>query len=184
MNSISPDSIAQLIRQFLAGMAGLAQTYYTLVLAVSALIGVYLIGIGFLRFANSARGGLGLGATEIFIGVVFVNLTTWFNDLSLSLMNVQAADSPLNYAIAGDTNAFHVMRITAVAIIEAVGAWGVVRGLWLFRESHYDRQAFWSAMIHTVCGCLALNFTTFAVMVDSAFGGLVSTSFNILGITS
>lgn len=165
-------------RRMLIGVLSIAQAYYTLVLVISVLVGLILVFVGALGFVRASQNGTAYGAaaTEVFIGAVFFNLPTFLNELSASIMGVSAADNPLNYSIASESSGFHSMLSAALAIITAVGMWGVVRGLWLARETAYDRKLLWPTLTHLVFGCIAMNITTFASMLDNSFGNVLSSS--------
>jgi len=169
-------------RRMLIGVLSIAQAYYSTLQVISVLVGLILVAVGAIGFVRASQNGTNYGAaaTEVLVGVIFFNLPTFINDLSATVMGVSAADNPLNYSIASESSGLHSMLSAALAIITAVGAWGVVRGLWLARETAYDRKLLWPSLTHLVFGCIAMNITTFAVMLDNTTGNVLSSSLYLI----
>lgn len=151
---------------FYASVLRLVQSYWTLSVSLAVVIGVFLVGtsLASLNRRRQEGGGWAVGLSGLLIGVAFVNLPWWINTWSVTLMGTHAAADPLAYSPpAGAVNAAAAKAI--IAIIGAVGLFGVMKGLHLFRESVYDRHAFWPGVTHSLGGLFAINVTAVATML-------------------
>jgi hypothetical protein len=157
------------------------QSYYTLFMTFSVLMGVVLAGTGFARLNRRRHegGGPAIGFSGIAIGAAFVNLPGWIDLWSLTLIGVHGSLDPLSYG--GSTSGVNAGAVRAIlGILGSVGTYGVGKGLLLLRESVYDRQAFWPAVRHTLGGVFGINFTTAAQLLAPLVPGPVQSLLQIL----
>jgi hypothetical protein len=157
------------------------QAYYTLFTTFCVLTGLVLVGTGFARLNRRRHegGGVSIGFSGIAVGAALVNLPGWIDLWSMTLMGVHASIDPLSYGGSGSgVNAGAVRAI--LGILGSVGAYGVGKGLLLFRESVHDRQTFWPAVRHTMGGVFGINFTTAAQLLAPLVPGPVQSLLKIL----
>jgi uncharacterized protein YqgC (DUF456 family) len=97
----------------------------------------------------------------------------------MTLMGVQGTVDPLSYG--GSSSGVNAGAVRAIlGILGSVGAYGVGKGLLLFRESVYDRQAFWPAVRHTLGGVFGVNFSTAAQLLAPLLPGPIQNLLQIL----
>jgi len=170
---MGPDSFSAVIR--------FVQSYWTVFTTGSVLTGLCLFGTGLVRLNRRRHegGGTAIGFTGVAVGAAFINVPGWIDMWSLTLLGVHASVDPLSYAMSD--SAVNTGAVRAIlGILGAVGAYGTAKGLLLFRESVYDRQAFWPAVRHTVGGIFGVNFTTAAQLLVPLVPGPVQNLLQIL----
>jgi hypothetical protein len=157
------------------------QSYWTVFTTTSVLTGLCLFGTGLLKLNRRRHegGGLAIGFTGMAVGAAFVNVPGWIDVWSMTLIGVHANVDPLSYSTAGATVNTGAVR-AILGILSAVGAYGVAKGLLLFRESVYDRQTFWPAVRHTLGGVFGINFATAAQLLAPLVPGPVQNLLQIL----
>lgn len=164
-----------------SAIIGFVQAYYTLFTAFSILTGVILVGTGFARLnrRRNEGGGAAVGFSGVVVGAACVNLPGWIDLWSMTLLGVHGSLDPLSYG--GSASAVNAGAVRAIiGILGSVGAYGVGKGLLLFRESVHDRQAFWPALRHTLGGVFGINFTTAAQLLAPLVPGPVQSLLQLL----
>ncbi len=164
-----------------SAIIGFVQAYYTLFTTFSIVTGLILVGTGFARLnrRRNEGGGPAIGFSGIVVGAACVNLPGWIDLWSMTLLGVHGSLDPLSYG--GSTSGVNAGAVRAIiGILGSVGAYGVGKGLLLFRESVYDRQAFWPALRHTLGGVFGINFTTAAQLLAPLVPGPVQSLLQIL----
>ncbi len=151
------------------------QSWWTVFTTASILMGVCLFGTALMHLNRRRQegGGISIGFTGLAVGAAFVNIPGWINMWSLTLLGVHASVDPLSYGTADAAVKSGAVR-AILGILSAVGAYGVAKGLLLFRESPHDRQAFWPAIRHTIGGIFSVNFATAAQILAPLVPGPVS----------
>jgi hypothetical protein len=170
---MQPDSFSAVI-QFV-------QSYWTVFTTASVLTGLCLVGTGLVHLNRRRQegGGIAIGFTGMAVGAAFINVPGWIDMWSLTLLGVHASVDPLSYGTSGAAVNTGAVR-AILGILGTVGAYGIAKGLLLFRESVYDRQAFWPAVRHTVGGVFGVNFATAAQLLAPLVPGPVQNLLQIL----
>lgn len=170
---MEPDSFSAVIR--------FVQSYWTVFTTASVLTGLSLFGTGLLRLNRRQHegGGIAIGFAGMAAGAALINVPGWIDMWSLTLLGVRSSVDPLSYGTSDAAVNTGAVR-AILGILSAVGAYGVAKGLLLFRESVYDRQAFWPAVRHTIGGVFGVNFATAAQILAPLVPGPVQSLLKIL----
>lgn len=154
---------------FLAGVVSFYQTFYTVLTAVTVVMGLLMTFTGLWAFVKGRNngGGTGIGLTSILMGVAFINLSTVINIFSATFFSSPVQVSPLSSSTAGMNNT--PMIQSGLLILQMIGMLGIARGMFLLKESAYDRTKRSGGFWMVFSGTALINIAT----VAGWFGGLL-----------
>ena len=157
-----------------ARLASELQHFYPLIRTVSILAGLVFLGAALVSLKSSGEERKsplpGLGA--LLVAGLLLSFTTVLDAFTMSLFRT-SAPADLASVSVGSAGGFEPMIRLAVTIVMVVGAYQVVKGLIMLKESASRTHVFWPAMTHIVGGILCLNIRTFVLALGSTMGGSV-----------
>ena len=157
-----------------ARLASELQHFYPLIRTVSILAGFVFLGAALvqLKASGEERRSSWPGLCALLVAGLMLSLTTVMDALTMSLFRT-SAPADLASVSVGSAGGLEPMIRLAVTIVMVVGAYQIVKGLVMLRESASRAHVFWSAITHIVGGILCLNIRTFVLALGSTMGGSV-----------
>lgn len=162
---------------FLEACARVAQSlqhFYPLIRTTGILCGLAMTGFALLylyRSAGSGRSALP-GLACLVTGAMLASFSSVLDALSMTVFQ-QSAPEDMATVQAGTLGGLENMVVLAVTIVMTVGAYQVLKGLILLKQSADGAHTFWPAVTHMAGGILCLNIRPFMQALGTTFGGSV-----------
>lgn len=166
-----------------ASSAGTVLMLTNLVKAISAywmvfhnfalVIGMTLVVSSLYAFTKNSRegGGMKMAIMGFVAGIFLISIDATISAFSWTILD-SAPDKAMSYTPAsGGANAYGLTVQFAVYVVQLVGFYGLIKGMYLLRESGQDRSKFPVAIVHMIGGILSINAVTLLNTAASSIGG-------------
>ncbi len=157
-----------------ASLAASLQHFYPLIRTTAILCGLAVTGFSLLylyRSAGSGRSALP-GLAGLVTGAMLASFPAVLDALSMTIFQ-QSAPRDMASVQTGSLGGLENMVALAMAIVMTVGAYQVLKGLVMLKQSADGAHAFWPAVTHMAGGILCLNIRPFMLALGTTFGGSV-----------
>jgi hypothetical protein len=153
----------------LANLASHLEAWWTPIISLAALIGLWLTATGLIALSSKSQGGRGRALAALASGALLVNLPELMDALSQTLLSNDSL-SPLSYAAPKSHSASSLVK-AAVLAIGLVGLIGVARGAYLLRLAPAEGGGLPRALVHMAGGVVCVNLPEFLRILAAALGG-------------
>ena len=168
----------------IANLIPLLVPWWSTIVQIGRLLGIIVFAIGVKNLAAEGRHHQGHrgGWNGIVAGLLMVNITGFLDAVAQSTLSGSSQNGLEGYnpSHGSDPSALYVQF--GIYVVMLVGLVGVIRGLFLIKQSAEDGRQMGSAITHIVGGTMGVNVEAFLKMLASSMGGDIASAINkILG---
>lgn len=158
---------------YISNIIPILQQWWSIIFILAYLMGViFAVSAPFQVISHKNRYNKAPALWSFVCAVLLLNLSTFMDSLSLTIFNT-TSEQGLSYSPPESPGSVYIQF--AVYSIMLIGAIGIVRGVYLWRDTPNQPMNFPRGLVHLIGGIFAVNLVDFLSGIGATIGGDVQT---------